>query len=470
MLKERYDINLSVVIGFIVFAIVITIPLISKSYLFGIIVWIREAVNSGDSGNLVLASVSTNIFLTIYNTLLYISILLIIGQLKILKSFSHIKNRFIFMLVFLFIKSIHQKWFMLPWEPLTDFLALFLITLLMIISKEQMAFLSNVIVSMQVFFAMQWMNTMPVLSRFRVGTHDISASIKIAARYLESESILNTIGIAFLLPFFFSSAMAALLYRAYHKNIIVIMEEENYQKASAQERMEAEVMDNRIYQEINALAHDLKTPLVTIRGLNSLLMLSKDLDKLCAYSKRIESAVEKMSEMISSFLYGKSRQVVDISVLIDYIRSQIPIEDESLRFCIECKELLPPITVNKVRVSRAIINLIQNAIIAECAESEKKILIKLEREGLNVILKIIDNGMGIPSNELENIWEIGHSTNNTSGLGLPFAKQIIEENNGTITLESKYSIGTTVIVKLPIAKEEKRRGNSGRNSEDCYYR
>lgn len=459
MLKKRYYINASAMMGYILFAILTIIPLISKSYLFNIIVWIREAINSGDSGNLVLASASANIFFTIYNILLYISILLILGQLKTLKSSSHIKNRVILILVFILIKGVYQRWLMLPWEPLTDFLAIFLITLLMIISREKMALISNIIVSIQVFFAMQWINIMPILSRFGVGASDISVSTKIVGFYLESESILNTIGIAFLIPLLFSSIMTALLYSFHHRNIIIM--EENYQKARELESMQAKVMENRIYQEINALAHDLKTPLVTIRGLNSLLMLSKDLDKLSTYSERIESAVEKMSEMISSFLYGKSRQVLDISVLINYIRSQIPIEDESLKFNIEYEKQLPPIIVNKVRVSRAIINLIQNAIIAENTEPEKRILIKLEREEFNVILKIVDNGIGIPSGELDNIWKIGHSTNNTSGLGLPFAKQIIEENNGTIDLESKYGIGTTVIVKLPIANTENRGQNNG---------
>lgn len=454
MLKKRYFVNLNAMMGYILFAIVTTIPLISKSYLFSIIVWIREAINSGDSGNLILASASTNVLFTIYNILLYISILLIFGQLKTFELYSYAKKRFVFILVFLFIKGIYQNWLMLPWEPLTDILALLLITLLMTISKERMAVMSNIIVSVQVFFAIQWINIMPALSIFRIGANDISVSIKIVAQYLESESILNTVGTAFLIPLLFSSIMTALLYRFHHKNIVIV--EENYQKARELESMQAKVMENRIYQEINALAHDLKTPLVTIRGLNSLLLLSKDLDKLSTYSERIESAVEKMSEMISSFLYGKSRQVLDIPVLINYIRSQIPTEDESLQFTIEYKESLPPINVNKVRVSRAIINLIQNAIIAKCTESGKKIIIKLEREDSNVVLKVIDNGIGIPLGELDKIWKIGHSTNNTSGLGLPFAKQIIEENDGTITLESEYGIGTTVTVKLPIANEENR--------------
>lgn len=458
MLNKKNYINLNVMMGYILFGIITIVLVLSKPYLFSIIVLIREAISSGDSGNLILASASTSIYFTIYNILLYISILLIIEQFKVLKSFSHIKNRFVFVLAFLCIKIMYQNCLMIPWEPLTDFLALLVITLLMAISKERMTIKSNIIVSIQVFFAVQWINIMPILSNFRIGASDISVSIKIVASYLESEPILNTVGTAFLIPLLFSSTMTALLYRFHHRNIVIM--EENYQKARELENMQGKVMENRIYQEINALAHDLKTPLVTIRGLNSLLLLSKDIDKLSTYSERIESAVEKMSEMISSFLYGKSRQVLEIPVLINYIRSQIPIEDESLQFTIEYEESLPPIIVNKIRVSRAIINLIQNAIIARCIEQEKKILIKLEREQSNIIFSIIDNGIGIPTNELEDIWKIGHSTNNTSGLGLPFAKQIIEENNGNITLKSEYGIGTTVIVKLPIANEENRGDNN----------
>ncbi|HYE08957.1 MAG TPA: ATP-binding protein, partial [Patescibacteria group bacterium] len=50
---------------------------------------------------------------------------------------------------------------------------------------------------------------------------------------------------------------------------------------------------------------------------------------------------------------------------------------------------------------------------------------------------------------IQRIWEVGYSTNNTSGLGLPFAKRIFEDNGGSIVVQSQVDIGTTVTISLP---------------------
>jgi signal transduction histidine kinase len=106
------------------------------------------------------------------------------------------------------------------------------------------------------------------------------------------------------------------------------MMRENYEKESEIRNMRAKAMENRVYQEVKSMVHDLKTPLVTIRGLNSLLLSANGQGKLAEYSDRIENSVTKMSDMISSFLYEDSRQKLATSELIGYIRAQLPLEDE----------------------------------------------------------------------------------------------------------------------------------------------
>lgn len=444
--------KVTIVIGVILLILITILPVLIKNLAFSIIVIIRDAINMGDSGKLIVAAARTNIFFSIYNILLYICMLLLLFKNKWFKEKSFNIRSGLLIIAFLAIKSIYRYFFIISWEPFADLFALVLIATLVNISRETDSYIANIIISIQVFFAMQWINIIPILSKIWIGSNDIYVSIKTVSRYLNSEGILNAVGIAFLAPLLLSSIMTALLYRIHHRNIIVV--EENFQKARELEGMKAKIMENKIYEEINALAHDLKTPLVTIRGLNSLLLLSKDVDKLTVYNNRIENAVSKMNEMISSFLYSKSKQVIEIPVLLNYIRAQIPIEDESLKFDIIYDNDLPPIKANKVRISRAIINLIENAIIVECRGVDKEIKINIYIDE-DIIIKIIDNGIGIKEVDLEQIWEIGHSTKETSGLGLPFAKQIIEENGGRIYLDSTYGVGTTLTVRLPIATEDK---------------
>jgi signal transduction histidine kinase len=218
--------------------------------------------------------------------------------------------------------------------------------------------------------------------------------------------------------------------------------------------IKSKAMENRIYEEINSLAHDLKTPLVTIRGLNSLFALSKNIDKLSEYSERIDGAVEKMSEMISSFLYGSSRQKIKPSDLVRYIQAQIPIEDDKLNVEIKIGDNLPDIYVNKIRVVRALINLVENAILVPSLNEYKLISIEAKKSDGDLSIIVSDNGVGIDPSIMDDIWKIGHSTNNTTGLGLPFAKKIVKENSGSIRIESELSVGTNVIVTFPFIDDD----------------
>jgi signal transduction histidine kinase len=319
-------------------------------------------------------------------------------------------------------------------------------------------------VSVQVFFAFQWLNIMPILSMYYFGKSDIPLSIKITGMYFNSSPMLNFIGFSFFLPFAFSAVVTTTLFKSHAQNMLMV--NENYNKERELQLMKSKVIENRIYQEINLLAHDLKTPLVTIRGLNSILTLTKDESKLELYSQRIEGAVQKMNEMVSSFLFGSSRQLISPEELINYIQAQIPMEDDKLKIEIECGKCLPKILVNKVRVVRAIINILENAIVVPYRHAYKYILIDVSgcEEGLKI--SISDNGIGITPEDIPKIWEIGYSTGQTSGLGLPFSKQIIEENNGTVKVGSELNKGTIVTVFFPARDESECIESLRRNDNE----
>lgn len=429
-------------------------PLVTEGYWFDILVHIREAIHSGDSGKLVLASASSSVLMAVPDASLCLALLVMSGSLWQERS-DRFKRYMSVILSYLAIMWLLSIGFGMPWEPVTSMTALAVTVFLIEWSQQHHNnLMPSVLIAIQVFFAAQWFNVMPVFKAQAIGFTDIPVSIKIVGSYLNGQSVLNYMGLSFVIPLVFSSVMTALLFRTQAQNIRIV--EESYEKARALETMQAKVMENRLYQETNALAHDLKTPLVTIRGLNSLLGLSKDLSKIESYSERIESAVSKMNEMISSFLYGTSRQTMDVDTLLNYIRAQIPIEDDALQVTFYVADGLPMIHINKVRVARALTNVLENAMLAPHTTPEKKIFIRVEARDEWILIHIIDNGLGIPEEEIDKVWLIGHSSKNTSGLGLPFAKQIIQENDGTIVLESKLGVGTKVTISLPAVMKEKR--------------
>ncbi|WP_099189452.1 HAMP domain-containing sensor histidine kinase [Tepidibacter mesophilus] len=433
----------------------------TSSLWFNVIVKIRESIYTGDSGHLILSSAYSSILFSIQSTLFFLGTISLLSIINKKYKMPLIKLYAFVAVVFLILNKIVAIVFIVPWEPITMILGLFAT---MILLKEQkystFQFIQTTIIAIQVFFAFQWLNIMSAFSFLHIGQSDISMSIKIVGEYLKSESVLNFIGFSFFLPFTFSASITASLFMSYAHNIVIL--EENYKKERDIQIIKSKEMENRIYQEINSLAHDLKTPLVTIRGLNSLIPLCNSEDKLTEYSERIEGAINKMSEMISSFLYASSRQKLKVEDLIQYIQAQIPIEDETLNVDIDLEGQLPLLYVNKVRVVRALINIVENAIVVPCIHEFKYILIKVIKVEGGISISISDNGIGIQPSELENIWEIGYSSAKTSGLGLPFAKQIIKDHNGSIKIESESENGTLVTVYLPSANDiENKRGDCG---------
>lgn len=443
--------------GIILIGIGLVFPHITQTAWFDIIYKIRKAINVGDSGHLILAAASMNLLYAIQSTFLFLGAILVAYYSELKPALSKFKISIIFFVTIILLHIASSIIWNLPWEPVSTILAL--IIALFIFEKlfgETSSLLHVSIVSIQVFFAFQWLNIMPLFSYYMIGQSNIPFSIKIAGIYLQSASVLNFIGFAFFLPFIFSAFITTTLFISYSQNIHMI--KENYEKESEIQDMKAKQLESRIYKEVNSLVHDLKTPLVTIRGLNSLLGVSKDHGKLEEYSGRIDNSVGKMTEMISSFLYETSRQKLKAEELISYIRAQLPLEDDTIKIDLNIADTLPDIYVNKIRMARAVINILENAIIVPFSQLFKHIIFEVKPTSYGLHLIVKDNGIGIREEDLPRIWEVGYSTNNTSGLGLPFAKQIIEDNEGTISVSSELGQGTTVTIFLPSINNDSEIG------------
>ena len=423
-------------------------PLFFQNTWFNIIIKIREAINSGDSGHLILASASVSFLYSVQSTLFFMGTVLIISQSELNYRWESFDIFLLSIIIIIFLYWSDTLLFKIPWEPISTILSL-IITLILSykLLLETNSFFQVFIVSIQVFFAFHWLNIMPVFTSYRFGQSDISYSIKITGTYLHAVTVLNFVGFAFFLPFIISAFITATLFISNSRNIYMMRE--NFEKESELKNMRAKALENRIYQEVKSLVHDLKTPLVTIRGLNSLLLSAKEHEKLKEYSDRIENSVTKMNEMISSFLYESSRQKLQVAELMSYIRAQLPLEDENIKFVISIDNDVPHIYVNKIRIARAVINILENAIIVPCKKSYKLISIKVKNAQRGIHIIVQDNGIGIKETNIHLIWEVGYSTNNTSGFGLPFAKRIIEDNEGTIEVQSQVDVGTKVIIFLP---------------------
>lgn len=445
--KKYFSIEVAVLI--VVGIFYLTLPNILKQSWFSVVVWIREAIHSGDGAKLFLASTSVNFTYALLSFTTYLWTLLFIKFF--FNNRGESQQRILIIMIYMMIRVL-SKQLGYPVELMLDIISMILIFFLTKYANMTLkSITTEIIISLQVLIAIQWINTMPAMSAFYVGRTDLPVSIKISGAYLDSTIIQNMISLAFMVPLILSATMTSMRIRANNRMVAIL--EENIQKAKELKDAQSKIMENRVYKEVNAMAHDLKTPLVTIRGLNSMLMLSKDMNKLIPYSERIENAVEKMSELISGFLYGSHRQKITSGELINYVRAQIPIDNESIDFEFAIVDENLKLCGNKIRLSRAIINIFENAIIATGNQDKKFIALNCIQKDEHIAITISDNGKGIDPNKINHLFDIGYSGVGSTGLGLPFAKQIIEEHHGTIHIESTLGIGTSVVIEIPLYTE-----------------
>jgi len=79
------------------------------------------------------------------------------------------------------------------------------------------------------------------------------------------------------------------------------------------------------------------------------------------------------------------------------------------------------------------------------------------RHGARVVLEVIDNGSGIPSKELEKIFELFYSTRKGgTGLGLAIVQRIARAHDAELAVQSTPGVGTSISVSLPTAGQEAR--------------
>lgn len=139
--------------------------------------------------------------------------------------------------------------------------------------------------------------------------------------------------------------------------------------------------------------------------------------------------------------------LLDVITLFEY---RIP---SNIKLITEISPNLPRLIIDKSQIEQVLVNTITNAIEAMPEGGELSIKVKKRKPNLNI--KISDTGVGIPKENLKNVFELYFSTKKKgSGLGLYLTKRIIEHYNGKVSIKSEEGKGTTIIINLPIGKEK----------------
>jgi signal transduction histidine kinase len=179
-------------------------------------------------------------------------------------------------------------------------------------------------------------------------------------------------------------------------------------------------------------------------------------EEYIAFVELILKEVRRVNEIIEQFLtLSRPFQLhLTESLLQDLLRNLVTLfqeEASSLGISVETEissELLP-IKMDPERLTQAFINIMKNGMQSMGKGGILRIEAKSLRQGMEVTFS--DSGSGIPSGEMEKIFNYYYTTKeNGVGLGLPIAHRIIEAHGGQLKIESRVAAGTKVTVTLPV--------------------
>ena len=301
--------------------------------------------------------------------------------------------------------------------------------------------------------AFQWLDVIPALGPYNMGRGETSQDIKAAAVILGEGDKLGSTALLFFGLFFVTALLLCLLIMDQNKLMLVSEENRRSQEQLMDTRMR--VLESRTYIELQTLVHDLKSPLTSIQALVGAVKLGTRDTESVDYLTKIESSVERMSDMISEILYGDYRRETEVGDLLESLLSQI--SGSEYRQLVEVVDLTGHqyISVNIVYFTRAIINLLENAFYAVdpgCGRIWLTAEPYMDQDIPSVRLTVRDNGRGIPAGEQLSIWESGYSTRGSLGLGLGFVRKVVEDNGGRVSLVSHPDRGTAVSVVMPAVR------------------
>ena len=241
--------------------------------------------------------------------------------------------------------------------------------------------------------------------------------------------------------------------------------------AVIQDMTEQAKLDEMRKEFVANVSHELKTPLTSIKTYSE-TMLEQELDEESKqkFMGVILTEANRMTRLVSDLLqltkfdYKKvawNKIDFDLTELTKQICEKHKIQADKKNQLLECyvTSNVPEVYGDRDGIERVITNIVTNSIKYTQEGGNIKVYVGAVYD--DAYIKIIDNGMGIPAEDLPRVFERFYRVDKArsremggTGLGLPIAKEIIEANGGSIDIKSDVGKGTEVIIKVPLRSEK----------------
>lgn len=217
------------------------------------------------------------------------------------------------------------------------------------------------------------------------------------------------------------------------------------------------------------VSHEFRTPLTLMLG-NLEELLAKNGELEISEKQQIESAHRnslRLLKLVNTLLdfsrieAGRQHaefEPIDLSEFTAELASNFrsAVETAGLELRIDCPPLSTPIFVDREMWEKIVLNLISNAF---KFTFQGAIEISLTEKKAEVELKVKDSGVGIPSDQLDDVFKRFHRVRQTqgrtiegTGIGLSLVQELVKQHGGKIKVESKLDEGTTFTIRIPKGK------------------
>ena len=230
--------------------------------------------------------------------------------------------------------------------------------------------------------------------------------------------------------------------------------------------IEHERLDNMRKEFVADVSHELKTPITSIMGYSDTLLEGEyDQETQKEFLGVIASEARRMAKLVTDLLELSridnnkkkiKKESFDLGKMVKESQAKLAIEIKKKKHQVEnfVTADVPPVFADKDDIQRVVLNILTNSI--KYTPEGGKIKIYVGFVYNDAYIKIIDNGIGIPEEDLNRIFERFYRVDKArsrefggSGLGLAIAKEILDKNGGSIDIKSKVGEGTEVVIKVP---------------------
>ena len=230
-------------------------------------------------------------------------------------------------------------------------------------------------------------------------------------------------------------------------------------------------LDNMQKELVADVSHELKTPITSIMGYaDTLLEGEYDKETQDKFLNVIATEARRMAKLVTDLLtlsrYDNNKKITqketfDLGDLVKKCQDKLAIEAKKKNHNVNCFVTadVPPVYADKYDIERVVLNILSNSIKYTKEGGEIKIYVGFVYN--DAYIKVFDNGIGIPEEDLSRIFERFYRVDKArtremggTGLGLSIAKEILDKNGGSIDIKSVVGQGTEVVIKIPTKQEK----------------